>query len=75
MQRDMNSMSPNMPNINTMKNMKKSPLTETTIESWFSQEENKLEPLHQKGNWMLSKPEDSMGGMHGGDNMQMENEQ
>ncbi len=57
MQNDMNSMSPNTPNMNN------SPHPETNIESWFSHEENKLKPHHQEGNWMESKPEDGMGGM------------
>ncbi len=32
--------------------------------SWFSQEEDQKEDHHRKMNWMLSKPDDSMGGMH-----------
>lgn len=40
--------------------------TDTGIQSWFSQEEEKMAPYHEKRNWMLSKPEDSMGHMHGG---------
>ena len=42
-------MNPNMSNMNSMQNAFH---TEASIESWFSQEEDKLEPLHQEGNWM-----------------------
>lgn len=49
-----------------MNNMKIAP-HEMSTESWFSQEEDQKEPHNQEGNWMQSKPEDSMGGhMHGG---------
>lgn len=72
MRHDKNSMSPNMSSMNNMQNTSHS---ETSIESWFSQEEDKLEQSHQKGNWMQSKPEDSMGHMHGGHNMKMGNMQ
>lgn len=42
--------------------MQNSPHNMNTV-SWFSQEEDKKEPHGQENsNWMLSKPEDSMGG-------------
>ncbi len=75
MQHDMNYRSPSMPNMPNMNNMKNTSHSETSIVSWFSKEENKQEPQHQKGNWMQSKPEDSMGSMHGGHDMKKRNMQ
>jgi hypothetical protein len=60
-QHDMNSMSPNM----TMDSMKNNSHAESSIESWFTQEESKNEIQNLQGNWMQSKPEDSMGNMQG----------
>lgn len=56
----------NMQNMNEMR-MQNSPHNMNTV-SWFSQEEDQKESHRQESaNWMLSKPEDSMGGhMHGG---------
>jgi hypothetical protein len=57
----------NMQNINKME----TPPHKMSTESWFSQKENQKEPHNQEGNWMQSKPEDSMGGhMHGGSHTQ-----
>jgi len=72
MRHDMNNMSPNMSSVHNMQNTSHS---ETSIESWFTQEEDKLEPSHQEGNWMQSKPEDSTGHMHGGHKMKKGNMQ
>ncbi|CDZ81811.1 Copper resistance protein A precursor [Candidatus Rubidus massiliensis] len=72
MQHDMGSMNHETSNMN---DMKKFPHAELNRESWFSQEEDKLEPHNQQGNWMQSKPEDSMGHMHGGHSMKMGNMQ
>ncbi len=62
MQHDMSSTNHGMSNMN---DMKKFLHAELSRESWFSQEEDKLESHNQQGNWMQSKPEDSMGHMHG----------
>lgn len=54
-----NMQNQSMSNMQNMNKMETVPY-EMSTESWFSQEENKKEARNQRGNWMQSKPEDSI---------------